>query len=81
VKISARMRRGKCFILSAAAAALAVLLIAGCSSKGSGPGVQQIMQQYSWLVPLGWSVIQYLLQEYGSNLAALLAAAASLLAG
>lgn len=60
---------------------LGMLLLAGCGPGTSGTSAQQLVQENSWLAPLGISFIQGLLQQYGSDLAALLAAAAAVLFG
>jgi hypothetical protein len=70
------------FLLIATAAVLGALLITGCG-PGNGTsatsGAQQLIQQFPWLSALGLSFIQGLLQQFGSNLVALLAAAAAAL--
>jgi hypothetical protein len=81
MKTNRRMGRGKRFMLAVTAAVLGVLLICGCSPNGSDPSVQQLVNHYSWLAPLGSAVIQYLIQLFGTDLSALLSAAATLLLG
>jgi hypothetical protein len=63
------------------AAILGMLLLAGCGPGGSGTSAQQLVQQNPWLAPLGISVIQGLLQQYGSDLLAFFAAAVAALFG
>jgi hypothetical protein len=81
MKTNRRMWQGKRFWLTVMAALLGVLLICGCSPQGSDPSVHQLVNQYSWLAPLGYTVIQYLIQQFGPDLGALLSAAATLLLG
>lgn len=81
MKLNRMVRRGTRFVLAAVAAALGVLLIAGCGSKTGANAAQQLLQEFPWLGPLGLSFIESLLVQYGSNLAALLAAAAAALLG
>jgi hypothetical protein len=73
-------RKGLRAILVAAAAILCTLLLAGCGSATDATQAQQLMQKYPWLASLGLSVLEWLIQTYGSDIAALLAAAALALA-
>jgi outer membrane murein-binding lipoprotein Lpp len=81
VKRNGSGRMGKLSLLAIAAAVLGVFLLTGCTPKGSDPGVQQLTQQFPWLASLGSAVIQFLIQQFGSNLNGLLAAAAALVGG
>jgi hypothetical protein len=72
-------RRVRYVLAVLGAVILGMLLLAGCGP--SGMSAQQLVQENSWLAPLGISFIQGLLQQYGSDLAALLAAAAAVLFG
>jgi hypothetical protein len=74
-----RIRCAYFTLAMAGAAVLGGLLLTGCGSGSSAAG--HIMQEYPWLAPLGLSFIQGLLAEYGSNLVALLIAAAAALVG
>jgi hypothetical protein len=79
IKQVMRPRRMRYVLAAIGAAIPGVLLITGCGS-GSG-GAAQLVKQYPWLPPLGLSFIQGLLQQYGSDLVALLATAAAALFG
>jgi hypothetical protein len=81
MKTNRRMWQGKRFTVAVIAALLGALLICGCSPQGSGMSVHQLVNQYSWLAPLGYSVIQWLIQQFGPDLSALLSTAATLLLG
>jgi hypothetical protein len=72
------MRRRAHLLFVVAAAVLGTLFITGCgpSSPSGSNGAQQLIQEFPWLSALGSSFIQNLLDEFGSNLVALLAAAA-----
>jgi hypothetical protein len=80
MRIKRMVRRGARFVLTAVAAVLGVLMIAGCGSSSSlATGAHQLLQEFPWLGPLGLSFIEGLLMQYGSDLAGLLAAAAAAL--
>jgi hypothetical protein len=71
-----------------AAAIVSVALIAGCtpvtgsgSSHGSCAECQQLLGLYPWLQQLGLGELWNLVQEYGSNIVAILLAAVGALAG
>jgi hypothetical protein len=66
-------------VLVAVAAILGALLIAGCGPAANSASAQQLLQQYPWLASLGLPFIEWLIQTYGSDLLALLAAAAAAL--
>lgn len=76
-----RALRGRAGIaLTIAAAIIGLLLITGCGPASSGSsGAQQLEQEFPWLAPLGLSFISGLIQQYGSDLVALLIAAAAAL--
>ena len=79
-KAKGTMRRRARLLFIATAAVLGALLITGCGPATSGTsGTQQLIQQFPWLASLGASFIQGLLAQFGSNLIALLAAAAAAL--
>jgi hypothetical protein len=79
-KEAGRLRAG--YLLAVLGAViLGVLLLAGCGPGTSGTSAQQLVQQNPWLAPLGISFIQGLIEQYGSDLVALLAAAAAALFG
>lgn len=71
-------RRRVRYVLAVLGATILAVLLAGC---GPGMSAQQLVQQNPWLASLGISFIQGLLQQYGSDLAGLLAAAAAVLFG
>jgi hypothetical protein len=74
------MRRRTRFLFIVTAAVLGVVLITGCGPAASGTsGVQQLIQQFPWLSALGISFLQGLLEQFGTNLLGLLAAAAAAL--
>jgi hypothetical protein len=74
------MRRRARVLSTVAAAVLGVLLTTGCGRTTSGDsGAQQLLQLFPWLASLGLPFIQGLLAQFGSNLGALLAAAAAAL--
>ena len=74
------MRRRARLLFIVTAAVLGALLVTGCGPATSGTsGAQQLIQQFPWLSALGASFIQGLLAQFGSNLVALLAAAAAAL--
>jgi len=74
------MRRRARLLFIVTAAVLGALLVTGCGPATSGnSGAQQLIQQFPWLSALGASFIQGLLAQFGSNLVALLAAAAAAL--
>jgi hypothetical protein len=82
MNVKRAIRRGTRLLLTAAAAAIVVLLVTGCGSGNSpATAAHQLLQEFPWLGPLGLSFIENLLIQYGSNLAALLAAAAAALLG
>jgi hypothetical protein len=81
IKKRAARRRLRYVLAVLGAVILGVLLLAGCGPGSSTPSAQQLVQQNPWLAPLGISFIQGLLQQYGSDLVALLAAAATALFG
>ncbi len=62
-----------------AAAILGALLIAGCGPAANSASAQQLQQQYPWLASLGLPFLEWLIQTYGSDILALLAAAAAAL--
>ena len=70
------MRRRAHSLFIVTAAVLGALLITGCGRATSG-GAQQLIQLFPWLASLGLPFIQGLLEQFGSNLGALLAAAAA----
>ena len=79
-KAKGTMRRRARLLFIATAAVLGALVITGCGPATSGTsGAQQLIQQFPWLSALGASFIQGLLAQFGSNLIALLAAAAAAL--
>jgi hypothetical protein len=79
-KAAGIMRRRAHLLFVVAAAVLGTLFITGCGPSGSGNnGAQQLIQDFPWLSALGSSFIQNLLDQFGSNLVALLAAAAAAL--
>lgn len=66
-------------VLVVAAAILGTLLIAGCGPAATAGSAQQLEQQYPWLASLGLPFVEWLIQTYGPDLLALLAAAAAAL--
>ena len=79
-KAKGAMRWRARFLFIVTAAVLGALLITGCGPTTSvTSGAQQLLQQFPWLSSLGLSFIQELLEQFGSNLVALLAAAAAAL--
>lgn len=73
-------RRLTRFLFTVTAAIIGTLLITGCGPAASGTsGAQQLIQQFPWLASLGLSFVQGLLAQYGTDLVALLAAAAAAL--
>lgn len=73
-----RRRARLLFIVTAAA--LGTLLVTGCGGTSSGnSGAQWLIHLFPWLASLGLPFIQGLLAQFGSNLGALLAAAAAAL--
>jgi hypothetical protein len=83
-RIKRMMRRRAALMLSVVAAGvLGMLLITGCgpdTSQGLANDAQHLLQEYPWLAALGLQSIESLLEQYGSNLVALLAAALAALA-
>jgi hypothetical protein len=82
-KIEQMMRHRRAhYVIAVGATILGALLITGCGSGTSDANrAGQLIQQYPWLAQLGLSFIQVLLMQYGSNLVALLIAAAAALVG
>jgi hypothetical protein len=79
-KPNGAMRRRTRFLFIATAAVLGAFLLTGCGSAGSGTNVaQHLLQLFPWLGSLGLAFIQGLLAQYGSNIPALLVAAAAAL--
>lgn len=79
-KVKGARRRRAQFLFMLTAAVLGALLITGCGRTTSGAsGAQQLIQEFPWLASLGLAFIQGLLEEFGSNLGALLAMAAAAL--
>lgn len=77
---SKALQRRARIVLTVAAAIIGLLLITGCGPGASGSsGAQQLEQEFPWLAPLGLSFISGLIQQYGSDLVALLIAAAAAL--
>jgi hypothetical protein len=74
------MRQQTRFMLTAALTVIGVLAVTGCTNSGNG-GAAQLLKQFPWLAPLGLSFVSGLLQQYGSDLASLLVAAAAALVG
>jgi hypothetical protein len=73
-------RRKWRLVLVVAVTTLGVLLIAGCGPSGSTAAqAQHLEQQYPWLANLGLAFVEWLIQTYGSDIAALLAVALSAL--
>jgi hypothetical protein len=79
-KVKGAARRRAQFLFMLTAAVLGALLITGCGRTTSGAGgAQQLIGEFPWLASLGLAFIQGLLEQFGSNLGALLAAAAAAL--
>ena len=76
------IRHGTRLLLTAATAAVVVLLITGCGS-GTSPETtaHHLLGEFPWLTRVGFSVLESLVIQYGSNLPALLAAALAILLG
>jgi hypothetical protein len=68
------------FMLTAALTVIGVLAVTGCTNSGNG-GAAQLLKQFPWLASLGLSFVSGLLEQYGSDLAGLLVAAAAALVG
>jgi hypothetical protein len=83
--IKRMIRRRAALVLSAVAAAvIGMLLITGCgpgTSQALANDVGRLVQEYPWLASLGAPYIESLIEQYGSNLLGLLAAALAALAG
>jgi hypothetical protein len=79
-KAKGTIRRRARFLLVVTAAVLGALLVTGCGGTNSGnSGAQWLIHLFPWLASLGLPFIQGLLAQFGSNLGALLAAAAAAL--
>lgn len=79
-KAKGTIRRRARFLFIGAAAVLGTLLVTGCGGTSSGNGgAQWLIHLFPWLASLGLPFIQGLLAQFGSNLGALLAAAAAAL--
>lgn len=81
IKKCAAWRRVRYVLAVLGVTILGALLLAGCGPGTSTTSAQQLVQQNPWLAPLGISFIENLLQQYGSDLVGLLAAAAAVLFG
>lgn len=79
-KAKGTIRRRARFLFIVTTAALGAVLVTGCGGTTSGnSGAQWLIHLFPWLASLGLPFIQGLLAQFGSNLGALLAAAAAAL--